>query len=56
MAIKVYKHSKSHDIAVIKSPYTDSIKILYGDDWSLKNWNKIIKFWSNHPIYSIELE
>ena len=57
MAVKKpYRHKKANEIAVIKSPYSKNTRILYGDDWSLSDWNKIIKFWTNHPTYTIGVE
>ena len=57
MAVKKpYRHKKANEIAVIKSPFNEKTRILYGDDWSLSDWNKIIKFWTNHPTYTIGVE
>lgn len=51
-----YNHAKSDQIAIICSPFSKKKKFLYGDDWTLKDWNKICKFWSKHPTFSIHVE
>lgn len=53
---KYYKHKKANEMAIVSSPYTENVRVLYGDDWTLKDWNKICKFWKNHPTYSIHVE
>jgi len=53
---KKYSHAKAGKIAIISSPYTNNKRVLVGEDWKLSDWNKIVRFWSKHPTYSIHVE
>lgn len=57
MAIKkVYKHKRANELAVITNTKNGKFKYVYGDDWSLKDWEKIESFYKKHDYFRIDFE
>lgn len=52
----MYKHSRSDEIFEIFNIKCGLSKLLYGDEFRLKDWKAIESFYKNHKLYRIENE
>lgn len=52
----MYKHQRSDEIFEIFNIKNGLSKLLYGDDFRLKDWETIESFYKNHKLYRIEVE
>ena len=55
MAVKLYKHVCRNDRALITNPESGLWKYVYADNWSLEDWRRIVDFYTNHEIFTIEI-
>lgn len=53
---KYYKHSRAGEMAIISNPRSGLSKMVYADEWSLKDWKKIVEFYENHEYFTIWVE
>lgn len=56
MAVKLYKHALYNQRALIMNPESGLWKYVYADNWSLKDWKKIVEFYKNHKTFTIKVD
>ena len=56
MAVKLYKHARHKERALIMNPESRLWKYVYANNWSLEDWKKIIEFYKKHETFTIKID